>query len=251
MEKVALNFTALNQAVSVEVDALPDEARLDELLPALRILDDRLNEIALRQNGQPVTCAKGCSACCRIQPVPVTPVEAYSLSLLVESMAEPRREIVLSRFRDCVSRLEEAGLAQAYLEGRPADSVEQAQANARKYLDLMLVCPFLEDDACSIYATRPFTCREYFVTSPKEFCSDPVSLPVRRAPTMVSAGRAILATEANLTGTAGYTVPLTLALAFVREREGRFARTYSGRELFDRGVKNLVATSRPAPPAQT
>jgi Fe-S-cluster containining protein len=252
MEKVPLSFTALGESVSVEVDVLPEQARLDELLPVLRILDDRINEVAIRKNGQPVTCAKGCSACCRIQPVPVTPVEAYSLSLLVESMPEPRRAAVVARFRDCVSRLEDAGLTSVYLEGRPADSTEQAQANARKYLDLGLVCPFLEDDACGIYDSRPFTCRDYLVTSPKEFCSDPLSLPVRRAPTLVSGGRAMLAAEANVTGTAGYTLPLTLALAFVETCRERFTRLYDGQELFARGVRALVESSRPrSAPAHT
>jgi hypothetical protein len=34
-----------------------------------------------------------------------------------------------------------------------------------------VACPFLEDEACSIHADRPLSCREYLVTSPPELCA--------------------------------------------------------------------------------
>lgn len=240
-----MQFHVLDEVVSTEVEPMPERIRLDEILPLLRVLDDQFLGVAIRKNGQPVTCAKGCSACCKIQPVPVTPVEAYGLLLLVEAMPEPRREEILSRFRDCVERLDAAGVAETYLEGRPAASPEQAQANVRRYLDLQLVCPFLEDDACSIYEIRPFTCREYFVTSPKEFCTDPLSLPVRRVPQIVSGGSTILSTGAALAGISGYTVPLTLALVFAERHRETLARTYLSPEVLTRSLQTLLASSRP------
>ncbi len=243
MEKVHLQFRVLDEVVSTDVEPMPEEIRLDEILPLLRVLDDQFCGVAIRKNGQPVTCAKGCSACCKIQPVPVTPVEAYSLLLLVEAMPEPRREELLARFRDCVLRLEAAGLAEGYLEGRPAASMEQAQTNARHYLDLRLVCPFLEDDVCSIYAIRPFTCREYFVTSAKELCTDPIALPVRPVPRIVSGASTILGTAAEIAGIAGYTVPLTLALIFAERHRDALAKTYSSSEVLTRSLRTLVASN--------
>lgn len=248
METIPLQFHVLDEVVSTEAGPLPERIRLDEILPLLRVLDDQFLGVAIRKYGQPVTCAKGCSACCKIQPVPVTPVEAYGLLLLVEAMPEPHREEILCRFRDCVSRLEAAGVAETYLEGRPAASPEEAHANMRHYLDLQLVCPFLENDACSIYEIRPFTCREYFVTSPKEFCTDPISLPVKRVPQIVAGGSTVLSTAAALAGITGYTVPLTLALTFAEMHREALSRTYPSPEVLTRSLQTLLASSRP--PAQ-
>ena len=54
--------------------------------------------------------------------------------------------------------------------------------NMPRYLGLELACPFLEDDACSIYAERPSACREYLVSSPKELCARPLTEPVQAVP---------------------------------------------------------------------
>jgi Fe-S-cluster containining protein len=243
MEKVSLEYRVGNESVTTEVEVPSEQIRLDEILPVLRVLDDQLSTIAIRKGGHAVTCAKGCSACCRIQPVPVTPVEAYGLRLLVNAMAEPRRTEVLARFEYCVAQLEAVGLKDIYLEGRKASSDEQAQANAKKYLDLKLVCPFLEDDACSIYEARPFSCREYFVTSPKELCVDPISLPVQRVTPLVSGAMAILGATADLTGTKGYTVPLTLALLYSDGHAESMAGMYPGRQVFDRSILTLFASN--------
>ena len=40
-----------------------------------------------------------------------------------------------------------------------------------EYFKPQIPCPFLEDESCSIYAERPFVCREYLVTSPAENCT--------------------------------------------------------------------------------
>jgi Fe-S-cluster containining protein len=244
MEKVPVQFRVLDEVVSAEVEPMPERIRLDEMLPLLRVLDDQFLGIAIRKNGQPVTCAKGCSACCKIQPVPVTPAEAYGLLLLVEAMPEPRRAEILSRFRDCVASVQAAGLVETYLEGRQAASMEEAKANVQHYLDLQLVCPFLDNDACSIYEIRPFTCREYLVTSPKEFCADPLSFPVKRVPQIVSGGSTMLGTAAGLTGKSGYSIPLTLALVFAERHREALATTYPSLEVVNRSLQTLVASSR-------
>jgi Fe-S-cluster containining protein len=244
MDKLPLEFRVLDELVQVNVEPLPQRIRLDQILPVLRALDDGVSSVAIRKSPEPVTCAKGCSACCKIQPVPVTPVEAYDLFLLVEAMPEPKRQEVLARFQDCVSRLEAAGLAAGYLEGRAAPSVEQAQANVRRYLDMGLVCPFLEDDCCSIYEHRPFTCRHYFVTSPKEFCVDPISLPIKRVPVLASGAKAILGPAVELNGIPGHTLPLNLALVFALAHGDSLSRTQPSGDVYALCLRTFVASSR-------
>lgn len=223
---------------------MPERARLDEMLPVLRVLDDQVAAIAVRRNGLPATCAKGCSACCRIQPVPVTPVEAYDLALLAADLPEPRRGRVLSRFADCAGRLESAGLARIYLEGRRAASAGEAQANARKYLDLGLVCPFLEGDSCAIYERRPFTCREYFVTTPKELCRDPLANPVQTVPMILSGAGAVLSAAAGLAASLGFVFPLVLALAYAEEHAPELQQTHPGEEVFTRTLQAYLNSNR-------
>jgi Fe-S-cluster containining protein len=239
MAKPALQFRILDEPVSVELEPIPQRMRLDEILPVLRAVDDQVTAIAVRKHGQPVSCAKGCSACCRIQPVPITPAEAFGLLRLVEEMPEPRRTQVLSRFDDCAARLRSAGVADAYLEGRRAETAELAQSYARNYLDLHLACPFLEDDACSIYPHRPLVCREYLVTSPKELCTDPLSLPVKPVPLFMSLVRANLQVSAQLTATLNFTIPLTLALTYASIHRQELERSYAGAEVFTRSIQML------------
>src|SRR5262245_56314283 len=103
----------------------PDGAiRLDEMLPFFRKLDDAVIDRSVRreeQSGKKVSCQRGCSACCRAQPVPVTPAEAYALLRLVEALPEPRQTEIRQRFAERLQRLREAGLLPIY-EHRSADT---------------------------------------------------------------------------------------------------------------------------------
>ena len=145
-----------------------------ELLPLAQnlsnaIVDATVQEIETR--GGKISCCKGCGACCR-QLVPISDVEARYIAELVESLPEPRRSQVKARFEDAVKRLAEAGLLEKlrqpecwYREGYREFGLE--------YFRQGIPCPFLEDEACSIYPDRPVTCREFLVTTPSEKLSEP------------------------------------------------------------------------------
>ncbi len=203
----------------VHIDArLPDwPARLDELLPALREVDDRVIDAVVAHveaGGKRVSCAKGCSACCRAQPVPVTPPEAYALARLVERLPEPSGARVRAGFAANVERLREAGLYETYMQRDPAMTRDEARVIARRYMALKLTCPFLVNDACSIYAERPFTCRQYLVTSPPKLCDAPLDNAVKPVPIPAKFATAMLEVGEALTGRAPYTVPLALSLDY-------------------------------------
>jgi len=250
MEKAALQLRVLGRPVSIDIEPLPPMARLDEVLPALRALDDQLIAIGAEANGRPVSCARGCAACCRIQPAPVTPAEAYRLLRLVEHLPEPNRGRVLSRFADRQARLASAGLADAYLEGRKAGTGEQAQASAKAYLALRLACPFLEDDdSCGIYEDRPFVCREYLVTSHREFCGDPLEAPVETVPMLASLAAASMEAAAEISGQRRYTIPLALALAFAAEHREELERTYPGVDILNRSMRSAVSAAHRCTPS--
>ena len=224
---------------AAELD-LPEQIRLDQVVPLLKILDDQAIGIAVAENGRPVTCAKGCSTCCRIQMVPVAPVEAYALLRYVEELPEPRRSEIRSRFADRVQRLTDAGLAHEYLEGREPSTEDHARARMEQYLNLGLSCPFLEEDICSIYSQRPFACRQYLVTSPKEFCAHPLSDPVAVVPMILLPMQAALETGASFSGRRQFTMPLVLALMYAEAHREELEQTYPSTQVVARAIERLL-----------
>src|SRR6266700_3692808 len=235
-------FTVNGRPVPVEA-RVPDRAvRPDELLPALRQMDDRLIDAAVAQSeasGERVSCAKGCSACCRTQPVPITPPEAFALARLVDALPEPRQTAVRWAFAAAVEQLRAADLYDVYMQRDPATTRETALAAVRRYMNLALACPFLENDACSIYLDRPFVCRQYLVTSPPDLCAAPLDNPVRPARAPAAFASAMLKAAEALSGRAQYTVPLVLALDYAAAKRDDLERTYAAKAGFGEVMKAL------------
>jgi len=222
------------EPVRVSMPAPPIRARLDELLPAQREVDNAAIAHAIGKSeaaGKHVTCAKGCSACCRAQPVPVTPPEAYALLRLVEALPPPRRKEVEARFADRVQRLEHAGLADTLLDREPDLDATQARELAHAYFRLGLLCPFLDDDACSIHPQRPFVCRQYLVTSDPALCADPFAHRADIVPMPLHAATAELHISERAYGRRQHTVPLTLALEYARRHREELERTFDAEPL--------------------
>jgi Fe-S-cluster containining protein len=239
---VTVRYRVLGEAVETTVPLPRRPMRPDELLPLLWEIDNTAVDRAIAHSetaGKPISCCCGCSACCRAQPVPVTPAEAYALSRLVENLPEPRRSHVRARFADRVSRLLAAGLADVFLNRDPSITREQARDVARRYFSLGLVCPFLEADACGIYAERPLVCRQYLVTSPAELCRDPLSNPVEVLPMPIAAAGALLEARSQALGRDQFTIPLALALEYVQRHRAELERTCEPEALVSRCMAAL------------
>ena len=222
----------------------PAHGRLDELLPAMQAIDNAAIGHAIRKAeaaGKQVTCAKGCSACCRAQPVPVTPPEAHALLLLVEAMPAARRREVEARFADRVARLREAGLADGFLHRDPALDADGARTLARDYFALGLVCPFLQDDACSIHPQRPFVCRQYLVTSDPALCADPFANPVDVVPMPLQAATAMLSAASQAMAIPQHTVPLVLALEHARTHREALRQRVDAEPVFRHWLQALAS----------
>lgn len=239
---VRVSFTVNGRLVHVETRAPNGPARLDELLPALRAIDDSLIEavVARHENaGERISCRKGCSACCRVQPVPVTPPEAVAIARLVDALPEPRRRAVRTSFASARERLGAAGLYDVFIRRDPGITRAAATAAARRYIALGLACPFLIDDACSIYPDRPFVCRQYFVTSPPELCAAPLDNNVRPVKMPAHFATALLKVAEALNGSAQYTVPLVLALDYADANRDALARTHDAKEAIGKVIGSL------------
>jgi Fe-S-cluster containining protein len=243
---VRVELRILGQPVVVETPQPPDRIRLDEALPLLQDIDNSAVGLAVehaRSQGKTVSCRDGCAACCKAQPVPITPPEAFALWRLVETSPSARRADLRSRFADRVARLREAGLADMLLGGGEGLTEEQAQASAKQYHSLRLSCPFLENDSCSIYQHRPFVCRQYLVTSPPELCRDPFTNSVEVVPMPIAAAGAALRMAESFLGTTQPAIPLTLALEYAAKNRDDLDRKFSSREVLGRALQELARSA--------
>lgn len=239
---LTVRFRVLGEAHEVTAPVPRRPLRPDELLPLLQSIDNLVVDRAVAHSeaaGKSISCCRGCSACCRAQPVPVTPAEAYALWRLVEDFPESRRGEIKARFADRAARLQAEGLAAIYLDRDPNITPEAARDVARHYFSLGLVCPFLEDDACGIYDHRPLVCRQYLVTSPAELCRDPLSNPVEVLPMPIAAAGALLAASSECIGRDQFTIPLTLALEYADQHRDELEQTFEPDELLSRCIAAL------------
>ena len=211
--RLAVELALPEGSVRVEMDVPTGDVPMEGLLPALRTTADALVAFGAalsKRDGRPVSCTKGCGACCR-QVVPIAPAEARRVAALVEEMPEPRRSVVKGRFAEAWRRIEEAGLLPA-LEGRgprtPGGAVEVGLAVFR----LGIPCPFLEEESCSIYEERPIACREYLVSSLPVHCATPAPETIAAIPLPTRVWAAIAREEQGIADTDPVRcVPLVLA----------------------------------------
>lgn len=106
----------------------------------LALLADRAAEIVAPST----PCSKGCSDCC-YQAVPIPLFQAEILAQTSGRAIERGAGISLKTV---------AGMALA---------VARANANAEAQLHDPTPCPFLVDNACSVYEVRPVNCRTHHV----------------------------------------------------------------------------------------
>lgn len=245
--RLRISLMVFGQPLPVDGEVPAHRARLDQLLPFFQDADNRVIERSVARSsaeGKVVSCGRGCSACCRGPVVAITPPEAHALARLVDSMPEPRRTNVKAAFVDRVQRLHDAGILAPLLHRDPAMTREQARDLADRYLSLRLACPFLEDDACTIYTDRPFVCRQHLVTTPPERCDQPFDTTIERVPMPIGFATAMLATTEHVLGKPQYTRPLVLALELSRLMADDLNREHDARGLFSRMVAGLTETSR-------
>ena len=155
-------------------------------------------------------------------------------------MPQPRQSQVRAAFAAAVERLRQAGLFDAYMRDRENVTAEKAREMTVRYFGLRITCPFLVDHACSIYAERPFVCRQYLVTSAPALCADPLNAPVAPVPMPVRFASAMLATAEATLGTPQYTVPLVLALAYVEEKKEELERSFPAKAAIDTALQCLA-----------
>ena len=128
--------------------------------------------------GATLSCKKGCSYCCRVY-VFATLQEAECISHYLYE-----HEDALNRFLEAYRgwrrglglferKLARLGQALARSLAGELSGGEQArfQADIIEYAMRKVPCPFLAENACSIYEVRPFVCAAVAASTPPDWCS--------------------------------------------------------------------------------
>jgi Fe-S-cluster containining protein len=235
--EIALNTPAgqLTTGIDVPTGFVPVTA----IVPVIRRLGEEAQALELArslENGKPVSCRKGCAACCRMM-VPLSPPEAFALRDYVRSLSVERQEHIAERFARSKSVLLAHGLWHRLLDmGETAEPPDDAALEPinRDYYALQLACPFLEDEVCSIYEERPAACRELLVTSPADWCQDLIKNHVEPVPVPVRIGPALGLVWGELTNTSPRLIPLPTAIDWAERHQRENQSTWQGTQLLDR-----------------
>lgn len=138
------------------------------------MVDDAAEEAS--EDGQEITCRKGCSHCCYLL-VEVSWEEAETLVDWLEQQDEATRDPILADIRA------NAATARALFAKRddtrrflrPSDDPEAEipdDACDKYFYELRRPCPFLnlEEGICRAYTARPSSCRLHMVSSDPDYC---------------------------------------------------------------------------------
>ena len=204
-----LEINLAGEKVQFTVPVPSGPATWDDILPFMRALVKVSSDISqeyFTERGRPISCKAGCAMCCRHR-VPLAEFEAHRLRRLVDAMPEPRRSKIIARFLSVEERVRDSGDTVVLDYNVPMSPDEMAQ-RAEVFFNLMIPCPFLENESCSIYDERPLKCREHLVTSPAENCADPSRLPVVGLPLPLEVYMATLFLDQDTRGPGVRWVPL-------------------------------------------
>ena len=192
----------LSQPIATAGDSMMDQLSLEERYFAEHVRElyrhdepDRQASLARWQQAvargeqEPVACRAGCGACCR-HLVPIWEVEALALFAAASQLPAEAKEKVRATIDRWLPAYERwlADAEASGLDFDPATARRPFSALATHYWKRQIPCPFLIDEACSIYADRPAECRYYYALRSPDPCSRPDRLPVIQPAPLQRAG---------------------------------------------------------------
>jgi len=127
--------------------------------------------------GDAISCDKGCSKCCilyvfaNLQEAECITHYLYQhedvLQHFLSAYGSWRKD--LGMFYNKLPRLDQ--MIARNLSGKlSTEEQSRFQADINSYTSCRTPCPFLINDACSIYEVRPFVCASLVSVSPTEYC---------------------------------------------------------------------------------
>ncbi len=243
-ERLDLSISTAAGPITTSVEVPDGFVPVTQILPLLRQLGRQAQALEQQKTaaaGQVISCARGCAACCRML-VPVSAPEAFALRDMVAALPQPRRDHIRRRLDETTALLEQAGLLAQLQQVAETDrpiTDEMMEPINRAYFTLKMPCPYLEDEACSIYEDRPAACRELLVTSPAEWCQDMVHKPVRSIPVPIRVSTILGLLWSDLAGGPPRLIPLPLALDWAERHSVEHRAGWKARGLLDKALDTI------------
>jgi len=235
----------LQAEISVPTSFIP----VSDIVPLMRSLGEQalsLEEEKQRLAGKPISCQKGCAACCR-PLVPVSPPEAFALKYMIDQLPAHQQDQIFSRLAATKNKLEETGLFGKLVqlsETRTQLSDEDMEPINQAYYAQRLPCFFLENEVCSIYEFRPAACRELLVTSPSELCQDLAKNPVTPLPVPFRIVTVLSLMWAELTKGPARLIPLPVALDWADRHAKENKAHQTGENILQIGLDKILGFLR-------
>ncbi|MFC0523574.1 YkgJ family cysteine cluster protein [Pontibacillus salicampi] len=112
------------------------------------------------------TCFMGCAFCCYF-PIIITGMEAKSITRIIETWPEERREKIVQHLRNYFQTYEKEVEQVTSIDRENDPNFKQ------KYIAAQVPCPFLnlETNTCMAYEVRPIPCRTYVNYADPEVCA--------------------------------------------------------------------------------
>ena len=225
---ISLEIDIFGRSVTISAKVANREGTLAEIVPLARELTDRIvRQVgeSLSEQGTPVACVKGCSACCRYL-VPLSVPEVFRMTGEMLDMTAEDGSAILSSSIEAAKRI-----IDSRREAGVADLLEDLNG---WYSGLELDCPLLRDGLCAAYENRPLACREHIVTGSADLCGSgrEYEPQVVRLPVSVLDCLADLAAE--LEGGEVESVMLPLALPWAQSNPERGQRTWPAPMMVER-----------------
>ncbi|MBN2444909.1 MAG: YkgJ family cysteine cluster protein [Spirochaetales bacterium] len=221
---VTLQFCTKDQQTHEMTVSLPvGNITLEQLIEPFRVIFSKV--ISLSIKGKKVSCKKGCSVCCN-QLVPLSIPEVFHLHHVLETLPPGHKRRVKKRFTRIKNKLHDAKLLADIKDPVKVMTLDQ------QYFELGFPCPFLESESCSIYASRPFICREYFVESHPELCRRPYISQIQKVDVGINIGALLTVFSARLLHLSKTPVPLIIAPQWAEEFHAYRIKTYDSVLMF-------------------
>ncbi|HMS82948.1 MAG TPA: YkgJ family cysteine cluster protein [Nitrospira sp.] len=237
--EISLN-TSVGQ-ITTAVDVPTGFVPITSIVPLMRRLGEEaqaLDVARLAEQGRVPSCQKGCAACCRML-VPLSVPEAFAVHDWVRSRPAEQQGRIVARFAEAKVRLLAKGVWQQLselCEVSDHTSDEVADEVNHRYYALRMACPFLEEEACTIYDERPAACRELLVTSPADQCDDLIANPVETVPTPMRISTVLGLLWQDLSCSSTRLIPLPLALDWAKSHARDNDQMWRGTQLFDQAL---------------
>ena len=124
-----------------------------------------------------ISCSKGCSYCCS-QHIGVSLQDGDAIVYWLH-LHQDIRDGFMDRYpawRESLRRHEAVyqqvneAVAASIVNPNDPSTIKELTQKAKSYQELNVLCPFLDQEICSIYPVRPFVCATYVVVSPPDQC---------------------------------------------------------------------------------